>query len=329
MRAVVLRELNSLLQVADVELGELKYGQVLVKNIVSGICGSQLHEIKGNKGNKKFLPHLLGHEGYGIVQEVGDGVTTVRVGDNVIMHWRPGLGIESDFPSYVYNGKAMSSGKVTTLSEFSIVSENRITKVPENTDPEFGALLGCGLSTSLGVVENEAQVSIGQEVLVIGCGGVGLNIIQAVLFAGGIPTGLDINKNKMSLVNSLGVNFITEFDRKWDVIIDTTGRPNVINKAFSSLNGGGRLILVGQPDPDEKIYLDDGLSFFDGSGKMIKASQGGGFIPERDIPRYLKKNSSFNMNVVTHRFNLDDVNKAFDLLQNGTAGRIMIRMHNG
>ena len=329
MKAAVLIELNSELKVANVELTDLKYGQVLVKNIVSGICGSQLHEIKGNKGNGKFLPHLLGHEGYGVVTELGEGVTHVSVGDNVIMHWRPGAGVESDFPSYIFDGKNMSSGKVTTLSEFSIVSENRVTRVPNDTNPEFGALLGCGLSTALGVIENDVNLLIGQEILIVGTGGVGLNLIQASLFAGGVPTGLDINKEKASLVNSVGAKFTTSFDKEWDVIVDTTGRPEVINKAFQSLKGGGKLILVGQPEPDEKIYFDNALSFFDGSGKIVKASQGGGFVPQRDIPRYLKKGKYFNMNVVTHRFNLNEINKAFDLLQNGTAGRIMIGISNG
>jgi len=329
MKAAVLTQLNSPLEIAEIELTKLRYGQVLVKNIISGICGSQLHEIKGNKGNGKFLPHLLGHEGYGIVQEIGEGVTHVSVGDNVIMHWRPGAGIESDFPIYIFNGKEMSSGKVTTLSEYSIVSENRVTKVPSDTDPEFGALLGCGLSTALGVIENEAELRIGQEVLIVGTGGVGLSLIQAALFAGAVPVGLDINKEKEGLVNSVGAKFITDFNKKWDIIIDTTGRPDVINKAFNNLNGGGKLILVGQPEPGEKFYLDNALSFFDGSGKIIKASQGGGFVPQRDIPRYLKKGNYFNMDVITHRFIFNEINDAFDLLRNGTAGRIMIGICNG
>ena len=78
-------------------MSELEVGQVLVKVLVSGLCGAQLHEIRGHKGNEKFLPHLMGHEGCGIVEEVGPGVTTVKVGDKVVMHWRPGSGIESSF----------------------------------------------------------------------------------------------------------------------------------------------------------------------------------------------------------------------------------------
>ena len=136
MKAAVLETINHPLSIREVELTDLKVGQVLIKIIVSGLCGAQLHEIRGHKGNAKFLPHLMGHEGCGIVESVGPGVTTVKVGDKVVMHWRPGTGIEAPFPSYVLDGKSMSSGKVTTLSEYSIVSENRVTTVPDDTPPE-------------------------------------------------------------------------------------------------------------------------------------------------------------------------------------------------
>ena len=121
MKAVILEKLNSDLSVGKVELTSLQYGQVLIKNIVSGLCGAQLQEIAGLKGNANFLPHLMGHEGCGIVQEIGPGVNTVKVGDKVVMHWRKGEGIEAPFPKYRYNNRDMSSGKVTTLSEYSII----------------------------------------------------------------------------------------------------------------------------------------------------------------------------------------------------------------
>jgi len=168
MKAVVLTQLNSPLEVAEVELTPLQPGQVLVKNLVSGLCGAQLQEIAGLKGNANFLPHLMGHEGCGIVEEVGAGVTTVKVGDKVVMHWRKGEGIEAPFPAYTFNGKSMSSGKVTTLSEYSIVSENRVTTVPQDTPEELCALLGCGLTTALGVITNEAEIKLGESVLIIG-----------------------------------------------------------------------------------------------------------------------------------------------------------------
>src|ERR1035437_6435377 len=130
MKAAILESIDAPLVVAEVGLTPLTFGQVLVKVLVSGICGSQLQEIAGNKNNAKFVPHLLGHEGCGIVEDIGVGVTKVKKGDKVVMHWRKGDGIEADFPTYMFKGKTMRSGKVTTFSEFSIVSENRITPVP-------------------------------------------------------------------------------------------------------------------------------------------------------------------------------------------------------
>ena len=163
MKAAVLEQIDAPLAIRDVELTELKVGQVLVRVLVSGLCGAQLHEIRGHKGNAKFLPHLMGHEGCGIVEEIGAGVTTVKVGDKVVMHWRPGSGIESPFPSYVLDGKSMSSGKVTTLSEYSIVSENRLTTVPQDTPEDLCAILGCALTTAMGIIDNEVDLKFGES----------------------------------------------------------------------------------------------------------------------------------------------------------------------
>ena len=150
MYAVILKELNAPLLIKKVELTELQVGQVLVRVLTSGLCGAQLHEIRGHKGNAKFLPHLMGHEGCGIVEEVGAGVTTVAPGDKVVMHWRVGAGIEAPFPSYILDGKKISSGKVTTLSEYSIVSENRLTTVPHDTSNHLSALLGLRPDNGIG-----------------------------------------------------------------------------------------------------------------------------------------------------------------------------------
>ena len=207
MKAAVLEELNQPLTLREVGLTELRFGQVLVKVLVSGLCGAQLHEIKGHKGNGKFLPHLMGHEGCGIVESVGIGVTTVKPGDKVVMHWRPGSGVESPFPSYTLDGKTISSGKVTTLSEFSIVSENRVTKISSNTPSVLAAMLGCSLTTALGIIDNECELKFGESVAVIGCGGVGLNLIQAAKMKSASPIyGVDVNQNMFDLSTQLGAD---------------------------------------------------------------------------------------------------------------------------
>ena len=335
MKAAVLEELNQPLTLREVGLTELRFGQVLVKVLVSGLCGAQLHEIKGYKGNGKFLPHLMGHEGCGIVEGVGIGVTTVKPGDKVVMHWRPGSGVESPFPSYTLDGKTISSGKVTTLSEFSIVSENRVTKIDFKTPSVLAAMLGCSLTTALGIIDNECELKFGESVAIIGCGGVGLNLIQAAKMKSASPIyGVDVNQNMFDLSSQLGADcFVYDIEylpSKCDIIIDTTGIPDVISKAFERLNPGGRLILVGQPAPDRIVCLPNAVSMFDGSGKSIRATQGGRTDPEKDIPRYINlalKGLLDYETLHTHTFSLDEVNEAFDLLKSGNAGRIMVKIN--
>jgi S-(hydroxymethyl)glutathione dehydrogenase/alcohol dehydrogenase len=340
-KAAVLSEIDKPLIISDVETTKLKIGQVLVKILVSGLCGAQLQEISGLKGNSKFVPHLLGHEGCGIVEEIGDGVTKVKVGDKVVMHWRKGDGIESDFPSYVYNGEKMSSGKVTTLSEYSVVSENRLTKVPNDTPNELCALLGCGLTTALGVINNEASIKFGESLMIVGCGGVGLNLIQGGKLANANPIYcLDITEEKRDLSISLGgdkyINSsISDINseinnEKFDVIIDTTGNPNVIKETIKYLSNNGRYILVGQPKPGQDIIIPNGNSMFNGNGIVVKATQGGKTSPTDDIPRYVKLHKSGVIDItkiITNRFKLNEINDAITMLRSGKCGRIMIEMN--
>lgn len=334
MKAVLLEKIDSPLAVKEVGLTELKVGQVLVKVLVSGLCGAQLHEIRGYKGNAKFLPHLMGHEGCGIVEEVGPGVTTVKVGDKVVMHWRPGSGIEAPFPSYILDGKTISSGKVTTLSEYSIVSENRLTTVPQDTPLELCAILGCALTTAMGIIDNEVDLKFGESVAVIGCGGVGLNLIQAASLKSACPIyAIDSNLTKKTLCFTAGAsmftNSINNVDENIDVIIDTTGIPEVITEAISKLSGNGRMVLVGQPAPGKMVEVMNAVNLFNGIGQSIKATQGGKTNPQEDIPRYIKMHKEGILDIsqfVTHRFKLDQINDAFDLLKSGDAGRIIIEI---
>ena len=334
MKAAVLEKLNYPLAIREIFPTQLLPGQVYVKVLASGLCGAQLHEIRGHKGNGKFLPHLMGHEGCGIVKEIGPGVTTVKEGDKVVMHWRPGSGIESEFPKYHLGEKIISSGKCTTLSEFSIVSENRLTKVPSDTPTVLAAMLGCSLTSAMGIIDNECNLKFGESVAIIGCGGVGLNLIQAAKMKNAYPVyGVDINDKMFDLTHQIGVDIFTcdlEFiPEKVDVILDTTGVPEVISKAFDKLAPSGRLIMVGQPAPGTDLNIFNPLSMFDGQGKSIRASQGGGTKPDEDIPRYIKlaNREMLDFNTLhTDTFALDNINDAFDLLKTGNAGRIIIKI---
>jgi len=342
--AVLLTEIDKPLVIKMVETTPLKTGQVLVRNLVSGLCGAQLQEISGHKGNAKFLPHLLGHEGCGIVEEIGEGVTNVKVGDKVIMHWRVGKGIEAPFPSYLLEGKTISSGKVTTLSEYSIVSENRLTAVPLDTPNELCALLGCGLSTALGTIENETDLRLGESVLVLGTGGVGLNLIQAAKIRGGYPViGADAFENKRQIAMNAGADvFIgenlsevltrvlkTESIANIDVIIDTTGNTELISSVLPFLSERGRFIMVGQPKPGESLTIPSANQMFLGQGRSIKATQGGRVSPSEDLPRYINLYKSGLLSIdkmISHRFSLDEINLAVETLKSGTAARIMIKI---
>ncbi|NBQ17111.1 hypothetical protein EBU24_02225 [bacterium] len=158
-KAAILERLNSPLVIKNISCNDPEQGQVLVKILTSGLCGAQLQEIAGLKGNANFLPHLLGHEGCGIVEKVGPAVSKVKVGDKVVLHWKKSDGIESSFPTYYCEGQKIGGGKVTTLSEYSLVSENRMTVVGHETPNDFSALLGCGLSTALGTINYEVNLN--------------------------------------------------------------------------------------------------------------------------------------------------------------------------
>src|SRR3990172_7470779 len=203
MKAAILVRQHEPLVVAEVELPQvLDVGQVLVKVHYSGICGSQLGEIDGVKGEDRFLPHLLGHEGSGTVLEVGPGVRHVKAGDKVVLHWRTGAGIESSTSSYSWQGRKVNAGWITTFNEYAVVSENRLTAIPHDSDPEVAALFGCAVTTGFGVVQNNARVRIGESVVVFGAGGVGLNIVQAAALVSAHPViAVDLYDNRLAQPN--------------------------------------------------------------------------------------------------------------------------------
>src|SRR5262245_11508469 len=216
MKAAILVEQHKPLEIVEVELPDaLEPGQVLVKVHYSGICGSQLGEINGVKGEDRFLPHLLGHEGSGTVVEVGAGVRHVKPGDKVVLHWRKGLGIESDTPSYRWNGNKVNAGWVTSFNEHAVVSENRLTPIPADSDLEVAALFGCAVTTGFGVVVNDAHIKIGDAVVVYGAGGVGLNIIQAASLASAYPiVAVDLHDNRLELAKAMGATHVVNGARE-------------------------------------------------------------------------------------------------------------------
>ena len=342
MRAAILTGLNAPLVVADVEPPDaLSFGQVLVKVHYSGICGAQINEIEGAKGPDTFLPHLLGHEGSATVLEVGAGVRSVKPDDRVVMHWRPGAGLQSETPTYRWNGARVNAGWVTTFNDRAVVSENRVTPIPDDVDLRLAPLFGCAVTTAMGVVNRDAAVQIGQSMVVFGVGGVGVNIVQSAAMVSAHPiVAVDLVASKLDWARRFGATHafdaaagdLAEQIRAVvgpagaDVVVDTTGRARVIELAYELTHADGKTILVGVPRKGDNISIYSLPLHFK---KVLRGSHGGSAEPHIDIPRCIRLMRAGRMSLdglVTHEFPLDRVNDAIAAVRSGEAGRVVLKM---
>ena len=343
MKAAVLVETNQPLVLAELQMPDLlSYGQVHVDLHYSGICGSQINEIEGAKGTDKFLPHLLGHEGSGIVKRIGPGVKTVEAGDHVVLHWRPSSGLQAEPAKYLWDGKAVNAGWVTTFNDEAIISENRLTVIPKEFDLRLAPLFGCAVTTAVGVINNDAQLKIGQSIVIFGIGGVGLNIAQAAQMVSGNPIiGVDIVDSKIEKAQNWGINYgfnsASTPDLKKqilrlvgpggaDVVVDTTGRPRVIELAYELTHADGRTILVGVPRKGDNVNIYTLPLHFK---KILTGSHGGSAVPDLEIPRLIRLVNQGRMKLdgmFTHEFPLAKINDAIAALRSAEAGRVLINM---
>jgi len=343
IKAAILVANKAPLEIAEIDSpAALGYGQALVKVHYSGICGAQINEIEGAKGPDKFLPHLLGHEGYATVLETGDGVRTVKMGDKVVMHWRPSNGIQSQTPAYKWNGKTVNAGWVTTFNDHAIVSENRLTPIPADFDPKLAPLFGCAVTTAIGVVNNNAQVKVGQSVVVFGVGGVGLCIAQAAQMVSANPViAVDVVQAKLEMAKRFGATHCINSKKTpdvekairdivgaqgADVIVETTGNARVIETAYNLTQPKGKTILVGVPRKGDNISIYSLPLHFN---KILRGSEGGDAEPHNDIPRYVRlvQAGKFNLDgLITHEFGLEQINEAIALVRASEAGRVLVRM---
>ncbi|MEN9633876.1 MAG: hypothetical protein RL077_2280 [Verrucomicrobiota bacterium] len=336
--AAILISQRQPLVIDEVELPALGYGQVLVEVKVSRICGSQIGEIDGVKGPDKYLPHLLGHEGGGIVREVGPEVTQVKPGDHVVLHWRPGAGIQARGALYRWGGKTVNAGSITTFQNLTVVSENRLTVIPPDLDFEIAALLADTLTTGFGAVINNARVQIGEAVVVIGVGGIGLGTVLGAHLAGAHPViAVDLHDHKLAKAREFGathtINTKTEdlvqalqriLGGPADVVFDGTGNPAVIAQAWKITGARGRLVLVGVMPHDREFSLNTLPLHF---GKVLTGSEGGMSRPSLEIPRYLRmiRDGRFDpRGFVTHRCSLAQVNDAIAAMRAGESIHTMI-----
>lgn len=343
MRAAILVETGKPLVLANLQMPEtLSFGQVHVKLLYSGICGAQLNEIAGAKGPDKFLPHLLGHEGSGVVVAIGPGVKTVKPGDHVVLHWRPSSGIQSEPPKYNWNGQPVNAGWVTTFNDEAIISENRLTVIPDSFDAKLAPLFGCAVTTAVGVVNNDAELKIGQSILIFGIGGVGLNIAQSARMVSAYPIiGVDIVDSKIEMAKHWGVDYAFNSLKQTalkeeilaltgsngvDVVVDTTGNPRVIELAYELTHPDGKTILVGVPKKGDNVSLYTLPLHFK---KVLKGSHGGNAVPDIEIPRLVRLIEQGRMaldGMFTHEFSLEQINEAIEALKTGEAGRVLVRM---
>lgn len=339
-KAAILYKLHAPLVIETVDIPPLRKGQILVKILATGICRAQYNEIIGLKGPDRFLPHMLGHEAAGLVQKIGRSVTKVQKGDYVILSWIKGNGLEAGGTQYQMNNRWINAGAVTTFSEYSVVSENRVTKISRRIPPDKAAVIGCAIATGAGIVNNTLKVREGSSIAIFGIGGIGASAILAAQMRGCQKIiAVDVREKKFDFARRLGATDVVDansidpleqirglVDGGVDYAIDASGKKTAMELAFEAMNDQGTLVIAGNLGKDEKISLHP---FELIKGKRILGTWGGETVPQRDFPRnvraYLQGRLKLDK-LITHRLKLDDINQAFGLLEQGDAGRIIIEM---
>ena len=337
IKAAVLEEVNKPLCLLDLETLDLKKGQILVKILYSGVCGSQIMEQSGKRGADKWLPHLLGHEGSGIVVDVYDGCEKFKPGDDVVLSWIKSSGYDAEGAKYHNSdGSIVNSGAITTFSNYSVISENRIIKKPKNLSFLHAALYGCAIPTGSGMVINENNnFNKDIKVALIGLGGIGLSALIALVSLGFKDiTVVDKNINKKEILkNFLSIDFIhlNNTDNKtlygmFDLCIESAGTIDSIELGFCVINNKGELIFASHPEKGKKIEIDPHELI---SGKKIRGTWGGSFNPDLDLEKFNKILKSKLLDLmITKIYRLEEINEAFVDLKNGLVLRPIIKMEH-
>ena len=340
--AAVLEELNEPLKIRELTIPDLKPGQVLVEVAYSGVCRSQLLEVRGKRGPDRFLPHTLGHEGSGTVLEVGAGVTKVKPGDRVVLSWIKGSG--ADVPSTVYQSSEgpVNSGALSTFMRQTVTCENRVTPIPDAMPLREAALLGCAIPTGAGIVLNTARVRPGSSVAIFGVGGIGLSaVLAADLVHATTVIAVDVFDHKLVQARQVGATHLINARQQdplvtileitggqgVDYAIEAAGQRETMETAFQAVrDNGGLCVLAGNLPHGERISLDP----FDLiRGKRIVGTWGGETQPDRDIPLYVDSYLSGKLSLdglITHAYSLDTINQALEDLEHGKVGRALVDM---
>jgi len=340
-RAAVLSQINQPLEIDELVIPDLKRGQVLVRIAYSGVCHSQLNEIRGLKGEDKYLPHTLGHEGSGIVIEVGPEVRKVKVGDHVVLTWIKGAGLDS--PSMQYervDGSIVHSGAISTFMEYAVISENRLVPIPKEMPLKEAALLGCAIPTGAGIVLNTARVQPDSTVAIFGVGGIGLSaILAAKMMEAAIIIAVDIHEQKLIQAREIGASHVINASTQHaldairkitggqgvDFAIEAAGKREAMETAFKSVKDkGGLCILAGNLPAGQQICIDP----FDLiKGKRIIGTWGGETNPDKEIPKYVDHFLSGRVNLscfTSDIYRLVGINNALNDLASGKVNRALI-----
>ena len=352
------------LSIEEVDLEGPKSGEVLIEVMATGVCHTDAYTLSGGDPEGLF-PSILGHEGAGIVREVGSGVDTLKVGDHVIPLYTPecrqckfclsgktnlcgairetqGQGLMPDGTSrFSLKGESLFHYMGTsTFSNFTVLPEIALAKIREDAPFDKVCYIGCGVTTGLGAVINTAKVEPGSTVAVFGLGGIGLNVIQGARLVGADRIiGIDTNPKKEALARKFGLTDFINPENSSDVtteIIDLTdggvdysfeciGKPEVMRQALESCHKGwGESVIIGVAAAGEEIST---RPFQLVTGRTWKGTAFGGAKGRSDVPRIVDWYMDGKINIddlITHQFQLENINEAFDVMHAGEGIRSVV-----
>ena len=357
VKGVIARSKNAEVEVVDIVVPDPGPGEAVVAIEACGVCHTDLHYREG--GINDEFPFLLGHEAAGRVEAVGEGVTNVEVGDFVVLNWRAVCGqcraCKKGQPWYCFDtanatqqmtlaedGTALTPALgIGAFIEKTLVAAGQCTKVEESDAAAVG-LLGCGVMAGFGAAVNTGQVTRGESVAVIGCGGVGCAAIAGAKTAGATTIiAVDIDDEKLGNAKAFGATHTINSEKDdavekireltggfgADVVVEAVGRPETYEQAFYARDLAGRVVLVGVPTPDVELTLPL-LEIF-GRGGALKSSWYGDCLPERDFPMLvdLYKQGRFPLEeFITEKIGLNEVEKAFDTMKGGKVLRSVVTL---
>lgn len=347
------------LEIRKVEVATPGPGTVLVRLGASGVCGSDRHVLDGEW--ELPSPTVMGHEGAGVVEAIGDGVQDVQVGDHVVLSWfypcrrctaclsgrafvctgsrsEECLLPNGTTPLSLDGERVYPYLAVGSMSEYTVVPESAAVKIPSEVPFDVASLLGCSVATGVGAVVNDAAVSPGSSAVVIGAGGVGLSIIMGLKLAGAHPIiAVDLSEEKLELAARLGATHTvtssadTEQEIRRitnggaDFAFEAIGRKQTIESLPSLLVRGGTAVLVGLPPAGHEISFD-GLALAEGGIRII-GSNYGSTVPGRDFPRLAALYLAGKLPVdelISDRIRLEEINEAFDAMRRGERARSVV-----